>query len=38
MGQLNIEERLRGVREAIGKVPCMKITEVIDDRGDRGGK
>jgi len=34
MGQLNIEERLRGVREAIGKYPGMKITEVIDDRGD----
>ena len=33
-GQLNLEERLRGVTEALKKFPGMKIVQTIDDKGD----
>ncbi len=33
-GQLNVDERLRGVNETLKKYPGMKIVQAIDDRGD----
>jgi ribose transport system substrate-binding protein len=33
-GQLNLEERLRGVNEVFKKYPNIKITETLDDKGD----
>lgn len=33
-GQLNLDERLRGVNEAFKKYPDIKIARTIDDRGD----
>lgn len=33
-GQLNTEERLRGVTEALKKYPGVKVAENIDDKGD----
>ncbi len=33
-GQLNQEERLRGVNEVFQKYPDLKITETLDDKGD----
>ena len=35
-GQLNLEERLRGVNEALKKYPGMKVVQTIDDKGDSG--
>lgn len=33
-GQLNLDERVRGVNEALKKYPSMKIIQTIDDKGD----
>jgi ribose transport system substrate-binding protein len=33
-GQLNLEERVRGVNEALKKYPGIKIVQTIDDKGD----
>ena len=33
-GQLNLEERVRGVNEALKKYPGIKIVQTIDDSGD----
>jgi ribose transport system substrate-binding protein len=33
-GQLNLEERLRGVNEAFKKYPGIKLSHTLDDRGD----
>lgn len=33
-GQLNLEERLRGVSETFKKYPGIKISKTIDDKGD----
>jgi len=33
-GQFNLDERLRGVTEALKKFPRLKITKIIDDKGD----
>ena len=33
-GQANLEERLHGYRDAIGSSPGIKITQVVDVRGD----
>jgi ribose transport system substrate-binding protein len=33
-GQFNLEERLRGVNEALKKFPGIKISKTIDDKGD----
>jgi ribose transport system substrate-binding protein len=33
-GQLNIDERVRGVTEALKKYPGMKIAQTLDDKGD----
>jgi ribose transport system substrate-binding protein len=33
-GQNNLEERVRGVNEALKKYPGMKIVQTIDDKGD----
>jgi ribose transport system substrate-binding protein len=33
-GQHNLEERLRGVEEALAKYPDIKITKTLDDKGD----
>jgi len=33
-GQLNLEERLRGVNETFKKYPGIKISKTIDDKGD----
>lgn len=33
-GQLNLDERARGVNEALKKYPGIKITQTIDDSGD----
>jgi len=33
-GQLNLDERLRGVQEALTKFPGMKIVQTLDDNGD----
>jgi ribose transport system substrate-binding protein len=33
-GQLNVDERLRGVNETLKKYPGIKIVQAIDDRGD----
>jgi ribose transport system substrate-binding protein len=33
-GQLNTEERMRGVNEALKKYPGIKIVQTIDDKGD----
>src|SRR2546423_601722 len=33
-GQLNLEERVRGVNEALKKYPGVKIVQTIDDKGD----
>ena len=33
-GQLNLEERVRGVNETLKKYPGMKIVQTIDDKGD----
>ena len=33
-GQLNLDERLRGVNEALKKYPGVKIVETLDDKGD----
>ena len=33
-GQPNLEERVRGVTEALKKYPGIKIAQTIDDRGD----
>lgn len=35
-GQQNVEERLRGVNEALKKYPDIKIAQTIDDNGDTG--
>jgi ribose transport system substrate-binding protein len=33
-GQLNLDERVRGVNEALKKFPGMKVAQTIDDKGD----
>ena len=33
-GQLNLDERERGVNEALKKYPDVKVVQTIDDRGD----
>ena len=33
-GQLNIDERVRGVNEALKKYPGIKVVQTIDDKGD----
>jgi ribose transport system substrate-binding protein len=33
-GQLNTDERVRGVNEALKKYPGIKVAETIDDKGD----
>jgi ribose transport system substrate-binding protein len=33
-GQLNLDERVRGVNEALKKYPGIKIIQTIDDKGD----
>jgi ribose transport system substrate-binding protein len=33
-GQLNLDERARGVNEALKKYPGIKIAQTIDDKGD----
>jgi ribose transport system substrate-binding protein len=33
-GQLNLDERLRGVNDALTKFPGIKIVQMIDDKGD----
>ncbi len=33
-GQLNLEERLRGLTEALKKFPEVKISRTLDDKGD----
>jgi ribose transport system substrate-binding protein len=33
-GQLNLEERVRGVNEALKKFPGIKVVQTIDDKGD----
>ena len=33
-GQLNTEERVRGVNEALKKYPGVKIIQTVDDKGD----
>jgi ribose transport system substrate-binding protein len=33
-GQLNTEERVRGVNEALKKYPGVKVIQTIDDKGD----
>jgi ribose transport system substrate-binding protein len=33
-GQFNLEERLRGVNEALKKSPGIKISKTVDDKGD----
>jgi len=33
-GQLNTDERVRGVNEALKKYPGIKISQTIDDKGD----
>jgi ribose transport system substrate-binding protein len=33
-GQLNVDERLRGVNETLKKYPGIKIVQTIDDKGD----
>jgi ribose transport system substrate-binding protein len=35
-GQQNLDERLRGVEEALKKYPGIKISETLDDKGDSG--
>jgi ribose transport system substrate-binding protein len=35
-GQLNLEERVRGVNEALKKYPGIKVVQTIDDKGDSG--
>jgi len=34
LGPFNLDDRLRGVEEALKKFPGMKITQAIDDRAD----
>jgi ribose transport system substrate-binding protein len=34
LGQFNLDDRLRGVEEALKKFPGIKITQSIDDRAD----
>jgi ribose transport system substrate-binding protein len=34
VGQLNVEERVRGVNEALKKFPGIKVLQTIDDKGD----
>lgn len=34
VGQLNSEERVRGVEEALKKYPGIKVIQTIDDKGD----
>ncbi len=34
LGQFNLGERLRGVEEALKKLPGIKITKIVDDKGD----
>jgi ribose transport system substrate-binding protein len=33
-GQLNLEERVRGVNDALKKYPGIKVVQTIDDKGD----
>jgi ribose transport system substrate-binding protein len=33
-GQLNLEERVRGVNEALKKYPGIKVVQTLDDKGD----
>jgi ribose transport system substrate-binding protein len=33
-GQLNLEERVKGVNEALKKYPGIKIVQTLDDKGD----
>jgi len=33
-GQPNLEQRLRGVNDALQKFPGLKVTQTIDDKGD----
>lgn len=33
-GQLNTEERVRGVNEALKKYPGIKVVQTVDDKGD----
>lgn len=33
-GQFNLDERVRGVNEAMKKYPAIKITKTVDDKGD----
>jgi ribose transport system substrate-binding protein len=33
-GQLNLDERVRGVNEALKKYPGIKIAQTVDDKGD----
>jgi len=34
LGQLNLEERVRGVNEALKKYPNIKVVRTLDDKGD----
>jgi ribose transport system substrate-binding protein len=33
-GQLNMDERVRGVNDTLKKYPGMKVTQTLDDKGD----
>ena len=33
-GQLNVEERVRGVNETLKKYPGIKVVQTVDDKGD----
>jgi ribose transport system substrate-binding protein len=33
-GQLNLDERVKGVNEALKKYPAIKIVQIMDDKGD----
>jgi ribose transport system substrate-binding protein len=33
-GQYNLEERIRGIRDAFGEAPGMELVAVVDDKGD----
>jgi ribose transport system substrate-binding protein len=35
-GQPNLEERLRGYKDAFAEAPGMKITQIVDMKGDEG--
>ena len=33
-GQPNLEDRLRGLKEALGSQPALKVTDIVDIKGD----